>query len=242
MPTAFEDIQTAFYALEQVASWQVVGVLVAAGALSMAILDAIKNFSPIRRWFHSRWIRRWIEVRTATFNTSGLLPQIDPGKTIIQLIDLSTGGEEHALFNLPSEQLIAQINAAAQAALDYPQRYAEVLASLSQGADREDVQQLLDVGSGTGDVDQRVLDARNRVGNRIQRNLDGAQIALKDRWQLIMQLVAMFIAILLLELAVLFSSSGDIAAAVLAIPIGIAGGYLAPVLRDLVVALQQLRA
>ena len=263
MENDLTEIVDAFSSLEKIASWQVVGVLVAAGTLSMAILDVFKNFTPIRRWFQTGWIGRWIDKRAQQFNgelsalPSKPIAPIETDQTIAQLVELSTGSEHRAFYDLPSEQLVAQMNAAAQVAFDYPSRYASVLAALSQGADIKDV--LLTLGASTANLppgapepaadpagdaslQQEIANARNRVGNRIQRNLDGAQIALGNRWQLYMQLSAIVIAIVLLETSVLASSSGDLGAAVLAIPIGIAGGYFAPVARDLVVALQKLRA
>ena len=89
---------------------------------------------------------------------------------------------------------------------------------------------------------KQYLEARTRVGHRIQRNLDAVQIALGSRWQFWMQSTAVILSILVLEAAVVaVGGATNLSALLLAVPVGILGGYLAPVVRDLVAALQTLR-
>ena len=71
------------------------------------------------------------------------------------------------------------------------------------------------------------------------RNLDGARLALSNRWKLWMQLTALALTVVAVE-AVVWRTY-DVGTYVLAIVVGIVGGYIAPVARDLLAALQRLR-
>ncbi len=235
-----------------VATLSAVGVLT--GALSMAFLQIMKDLTPVRRWFQEWWLERWIESRAAHFNrlTSHLKvpPPLNQSLAKKQLIELATGGEAKAFYDLPSDQMVAQMNAAAQIALDYPSvnHYYALLALVSEGADLQDVQKVAGVVSARAAVKKETLpadytDARTRVGHRIQRNLDGLQIAMSDRWQWLLQLGAQLLCIGALEVAIYNTSTSHLGInMVVAVPIAMIAGYLAPVMRDLVAALQNLRS
>jgi hypothetical protein len=228
------------------------GALAIAGTLAMAILQVIKELTPIRRGYQRRWLERWFRVRAENFTVAGLgvipsalleLDTLSAARAQSTLVELATGGEANAFYDLAVEQLVAQMNAAAQIALEYPHTHFSLLAVLSQGADVRDVAQVVArAEAGTREPDPAVLDARNRVGHRIQRNLDGIQIALGSRWKLWMQVASITLTVLFVELAI-FTNVKDYNSATLLVGIvlGIVGGYLAPVTRDVVAALQSLR-
>jgi hypothetical protein len=229
------------------------GALAIAGTLSMAILQVIKELTPVRGIYQRRWLERRFKERAERFGVDAgharandaikpYLP-IDGARAQSLLVELATGGEANAFYDLAIEQMVAQMNAAAQIALEYPRLYFQLLAVLSQGAAMEDVARvvLADAAAG-GEGKPTPLDARNRVGHRIQRNLDGIQIALGSRWRLWMQLVAISLTILFVEVAILTNVKGySVATLLMGIILGIVGGYLAPVTRDVVAALQSLR-
>ncbi len=251
MSETLKAVLAAINSIGDLGTLSLFGALVAAGALAMAILQVIKDLTPIRRGYQRRWVARWIEQRTNNFNRNlgqarpkprGLSP-VRADESQEMLAQLATGGQTRALYNLPAEQLVAQMNAAAQAALDYPPSYLPLLAVLSEGAAIEDVARVT-AASGTKGAKAPApedLDARNRVGHRIQRNLDGVQIALGDDWTFWMQSVAILLTAGVIEIAVLRAPGASFTTFLVALPIGILGGYLAPVARDLVAALQSLR-
>ena len=229
------------------------GALAIAGTLAMAILQVIKELTPIRRGYQRRWLKRWFKVRAERFTVeavnagpnvihSGRLP-VDVAKAQATLVELATGGETNAFYDLAVEQVVAQMNAAAQIALEYPHTHFPLLAVLSQGADVKDVSQVVArAEAGTRESDPVALDARNRVGHRIQRNLDGIQIALGSRWKLWMQSVSITLTVLFVELAIVANvKKYDFATLLVGVVLGIVGGYLAPITRDVVAALQSLR-
>lgn len=222
---------------------QVVVALSLTGILTMAILQTLKDLTPIRRQFQRTWLGSWLTERA---RNKGIIPDA----AIQQLIELATGGAANAFYDLPAEQLVAQMNAAAQIALDYPgtNHYYYLLAVLSAGASPEDLEQVSSVPSARGivspsDLPPGYADARTRVSHRIQRNLDGLQIAMGDRWQFLLQLAAIVLSTVLIEIAIYSQPQppSGLAPFVIGILVGIAGGYLAPVTRDLVAALQNLR-
>lgn len=254
MSQDIQAVSAAFKVIGEATGWQVVGAIAAAGTVAMAILQVVKELTPLRRYFQRWWIRGWIAARVDEFNRrrqskgvdSTTLTPATAGKTEMLLIELSTGGDDRAFYELPIEQMVAQMNAAVQITLDYPKRYYDLLVIVSEGADPDDVATVI-TSSPTGtrakkaQPSQHYLEARTRVSHRIQRNLDAIQISLGNRWQFCMQFTALVLSTLMLEAAVLSVAGATIGTVVIALLIGMVGGYLAPVTRDLVAALQTLR-
>jgi hypothetical protein len=229
------------------------GALAIAGTIAMAFLQLLKDLTPIRRWYQNYWLTSWFKERAKMFNSEAkkihekaknIVP-VDAAKAQSTLTDLATGGEEKAFYDLEIQQVVAQMNAAAQIALEYPHLHFPLLAILSQGASIDDVYEVLEsTGSQTTkQLNQAALDARNRVGHRIQRNLDGIQIACGSRWKYCMQAVSIVLTVLFVEIAIFTTVAQDERSAALFVGLflGLAGGYLAPVTRDVVAALQNLR-
>ena len=230
-----------------------VGALAIAGTLAMAILQIIKELTPIRRGYQRRWLEHWFKVRAEKFTVdavnagtnviSSVFLPLDSWKAQLTLVELATGGEANAFYDLAVEQVVAQMNAAAQIALEYPHAYFPLLAVLSQGSNVADVAKVAaHAEAGTREPDPVALDARNRVGHRIQRNLDGIQIALGGRWKLWMQTASITLTVLFVELAIVTNVTNySFRTLLVGVVLGIVGGYLAPVTRDVVAALQSLR-
>lgn len=230
------------------------GALAIAGTLAMAILQVIKELTPVRAGYQRRWLERWFRARAQNFTVNATktdsreafkkyLP-INAEEAQRSLVGLATGGEADAFYDLPIEQVVAQMNAAAQIALEYPKIHFPLLAVLSEGADIRDVARIAASPEATSrkTPEPGFLDARNRVGNRIQRNLDGIQIAFGNRWRRLLQLTAIGLTIVFIELAIFTKVDNyGLLTFVVGVALGVVGGYLAPVTRDLVAALQNLR-
>jgi hypothetical protein len=251
----FQTLGKAITAIASIATWQSVGVITAAGTIAMAILQLIKDLSPLRRWYQQAWLDSWTEKHTSDFNadlekagdTGRSLPQASAMQAKSLLVELATGGEMRAFYELPIEQMVAQMNAAVQITLDYPKKYCGLLVVLSDGADIDDVAVVVGQSpegskARKGGPSKGYLEARTRVGHRIQRNLDAVQISLGSDWQFWMQVTAVILSTLVLEAGVVLATrTFDGKAMLLAVPVGILSGYLAPIARDLVAALQSLR-
>jgi hypothetical protein len=141
---------------------------------------------------------------------------------------------------LQIEDLVPQLNLAAQVTLDDPDRYRVLLSVLADGVSDIDLKVVTDGQPASGST-QPYFDGRSRVTRRIQRNLDGVRIALASRWKFWMQVASLSLTTVLVEMAVGATGQRSIGLFVVALPIGLVGGYLAPITRDLLAALQKLR-
>jgi hypothetical protein len=243
----FAPINAAFQALGSISSWQIIGAITAAGTVAMAILQLIKDLTPLRRIYQRFWLRRWISnhAKTHTRKTTASNEKA-AAEAHASLIRLATGGSEDAFYELAAEQLVAQMNAAVLITLDYPKTHRDLLETLAHGADPEDVTRTI---TGVPKFSRRetagpapnYLEARNRVSHQIQRNLDAIQISMSSRWKFWMQVSSIVLSTLVLEAALIATAGANGTVLVTALIIGIAGGYFAPVSRDLVAALQTLR-
>jgi hypothetical protein len=167
------------------------------------------------------------------------------------LFKLATDGDRDALYDLPIEQLCGQLNSAAQMVLDRPREHADLMLTLASVADPADVARVmfppkeakaarpLNEGEGQRRHDS-YIDARTRVTHQVQRAIDALQIRVGFRWKFAMQLASIALSGLFAGLGMwmfwkgsqLFLSSFVVA---------VLGGFLAPVARDLVATLQQLK-
>lgn len=217
----------------------------AIGLLAMAIIQSVKDMVPVRRWYQQAFVRAWL-ARNARVHArrGGSAPDVETACD--DLVRLATTGDAHALFDLPIEQLGGQVSSAAAQALDYPARHEDLVRCLAASAAAADVDAVLDSpgSAAPGDVEAAAtIDARTRVMHQVQRGIDALQISLGFRWKWILQLAAFGVSYAIAVAAVTTSRAPAPAATTLlsallsAVPLAIAGGFIAPVARDLIVAL-----
>lgn len=215
--------------------------MAAVGVLSMALIQTAKDVLPLRRYYHQWKVRKWLANETDDFfveaKTYGL--ESNPvRKAEKDLVTLATAGDSEAFYSLPIEQLCGQINAAAQAVIDNPHRYKELLGCLSTRANVGDVTNLW--GSPQGDKpSQEITEARSRVAHQIQRSIDALQIAAASQWQRFLHVFSFVVSFIICFLGITTVNGANNLA--VALVFGLAGAFLAPVARDLVASLQQLR-
>src|SRR5690242_13378424 len=116
-------METVIKAMESVGgltSAHVVVALTISGALTMAVIQIMKDMTPIRRGFQRRWIAWWMRRNARVFDPAQP-PNADTAEGF--LVELATGNDRNAFFDLSADQLVGQMNAAAQITLDYPQQY-----------------------------------------------------------------------------------------------------------------------
>lgn len=211
----------------------------ALGLLVMAVIQSVKDLLPVRRWFHQAFIRAWLGHKARDHAAAGGA-RVDPQAALDDLVALATTGDANALFDLPIEQLSAQVAAAASESLDFPTRHEALLRCLTATADPHDVARVLqaDAGEATQPDDPVVIDARTRLLHHTQRSVDALQIAAGYRWKWYMQLssFALASAIAVLAMATDGVDSSRASAALYALPLGLAGGFVAPVARDFIAA------
>lgn len=227
--------------------------LAAVGVVSMALLQTVKDMLPTRRWFQAWWVSRWLDrqVAAAPPLTGG-----PPSKAAAEedLVRLATSGDTAALYDLPIEQVSGLMSSASQIVLDYPPDHRDLLVCLAARARAEDLELLLAQGPSaarpratlTEPDRSRFVDARNRVTHQVQRSLDGLQIAAGFRWKWLIQVLSIVLSAVLVWAGMALFVEAPRAGSglhyfLLYLLAGILGGFLAPVARDLVAALQQLR-
>jgi len=220
--------------------------MAAIGVVTMAFIQTIKDMLPVRRWFQryfvQNWLKRGFSTPEAAFDAL-MSSERD-------LIKLTAAGDVDAFYDLATEQLCGQINAAAQILVEYPSRYRSLLDCLAAGADPEDIAKLVSppdfvsldrdaLSQGQQKEVTAVFDARNRLSHYIQRNIDALQISMGFRWKFLLQIVSFAISFAIAFFGVFQINRPDHLVAGLLV--GGMAGFLAPVARDLVAALQQLR-
>jgi hypothetical protein len=211
-------------------------VMAAIGVVTMAMIQTVKDLLPVRRWFQRNFLRKWL---------GGSSKNIDECEN--DLVKLATAGDIDAFYDLAIEQLCGQMNVAAQIVIEYPKLHEALLRCLAKDADPADIDAVLhppdyiSLERNTLTREQqenvtKVFDARNRLTHQIQRNIDALQISMGFRWKLWLQIASFVISFVLAFIAVAGARS-----VWLAILLGGIAGFVAPVARDLVAALQQLR-
>lgn len=213
------------------------------GTLSMAVIQTLKDLTPARRRFNERFVMRWIRARSK--NTSAREAEH-------QLIALATAGDAKAFYDLPVEQMCGQANAAAQLVLEYPDRYEALLRVLGASGDPRDLDVLLEAGRSRPNGDtppeprprsQAEVDARTRLTSLVQRSLDGLQISASAQWRFLLQGISFLLSYTFTIVGVsMYSQNGASGRQIFStILVGLAAGFLAPIARDLVAALQRAR-
>jgi hypothetical protein len=199
---------------------QMIAVAAVAGVASMAVVQVVKSLFGLRGLYQQRQVKRWIEGR--------------PGgrRGYQQFLDVLTpadaGDEERSersyLFDLPIEQLCAQVSGAADLALESPNgEYVDFLNSLAG---------------------KSLTDAR---GNQIQSShsiragIDQLQVSVGHRWRAYIRATAVWLSGLIGIAIVVASPSPahqrglDILAAVLV------GGFISWFARDITAVVERLR-
>lgn len=229
-------------------------LLAAIGTISMAFIELIKGLTSFRRYFHQHELTKWVA---------------DPSSRN-ELILLAAGGEENAdvLFDQPTERMLGQIQAAANLALDYPDRYPYVYRFLSQDdlhsrmkltKDHDGDSQLwatfatrtAQEGFPTGETQQLIAEdkgraaqqARARLGNLIARRLDMFQNRTQYRWARLNQVasIAMGSTLAAYALGKVYNPE-SIDDTLMLVLLSFLSGMLSPFAKDVVAALSGLHA
>jgi hypothetical protein len=255
--------------------------LAAIGALSMALLEAMKALLSWRDRFHKQRVIGWIEtipqessvsLLTALCRDSNWTPprgSVELQKRVYsQLLQLTTGeGPDkafmessiewapwdvtagHALFALSLDRMMGQIQDAADTAMGNPSLYPELYALLTMGARSEDVKNWYEWAKQPPirSVDDAALaktqaDTYARLRQFIRRRLDAFQVTANYRWETSNQVVSVLLGTVLLFGSLLYLA-GPNGPSFLGIAFAsLIGGIMAPVAKDLVIALKKVRS
>lgn len=252
-PTFLDDVSKA---IGQSASGllNVLGVFSAIGLVVMAIIQQLKDLTPLREAWQRVHFISWLK---------GRIPSADLREVEAVLINLSTSGDSKALYSLQIEQMTAQLSAATQFVLDFPTdgsvrgKASSLLAAFAPDSVADidvvvhgpDPRWALAPAELTADdiaARQAFSDAKVRIQKHVQRSIDAIQISLGSKWQTSLQLWSsalggLFGAMLVLSFANWSLLGTWLHALFFGIASAVLSGFLAPVTRDLVAALQGLR-
>ncbi len=155
---------------------------------------------------------------------------------------------KNALFALELDRMMGQVQDAADTALSNPTLYPDLYLFLSAGASAEDILRWY-TWAGAPPVqtsEDRQLaksqaDTYARVRQLIRRRLDAFQLTAAYRWQTLNQFASVTLGAVLLFLSLLWQRPAKANVAVLILA-SVLGGFLAPVAKDLVMALKRVRS
>lgn len=231
--------------------------MAAIGAFSMALIQTTKNMFPILRAFQRWYVKKWLKEK-ANEATKRMGIEVSAEKAEHDMINLATDGNANALFDLPIDQLCGQLNAATALMLDFPADHPDLLRCLASLDDKGDVERLMggDRGKSIEDLRknnpaeaQALIDARTRVTHLVQRSVDGLQIAAGGNWKFRLQRASFILSAVLTLVALGLQQWYDptkrswpsLESMVLFVVTAIAAGFIAPVARDLLASIEQLR-
>lgn len=215
------------------------GAFAMIGIGTTALIQAVKELVPIRRWFQRVRLQDWIAKCARSGSASATQGEQ-------QLYALAVDGDECALLNLPSEEMATHMTAAMRAAVENPSHHRELFLIGAHRAPRKDVETLLETPTQDGAPDDRKLveiaEARSRVWYHMQRAVTGFELATGYRWKLYLQATSFLVSAGLATVAVTLYGSGSITVrAGQVVSSAVLAGFLAPVARDLTVVLKRLR-
>jgi hypothetical protein len=225
------------------------------GALTMSILQALKQGVPIRRWFQQYQMAQWLKLHASVAKQNlGLEPCWTKAEG--QIVLLSTDGDAAAFYDLEIEKLCGQWNAAIQIAIDSPNTYKDFFLCVAARALKDDVDTVMrhscdaqlptrmETESGAEDHQKRLAlwqkhtIERNRVMHQIQRAVDSFQIKTSFRWKWMFQTASYVLSFILALSAMKISThQGHTEEALIWAALA---GFLAPVARDLLAGIQKL--
>lgn len=255
--------------------------LAVVGLLASALIELLKQGLSLRRWHHRSWMRaRCGERREALRDLAEELrkrrkeaqgsEQGDASELYDKADNLvrdacgpeaiereAAAGDWRALYALPPERMIGQLDAAFQLSLMQPVANFDIFWLAAKGADVKDVADLLladlDARSDRRGVEEisprgeKIGDVRARVGARAQRQFDAWKVSLDYEWRRWMHIASVGLSAGIILAAgvwrtVFLNDVLDPVDLVFYAIVAFLGGVFAPVARDFVVNLKSLGA
>lgn len=230
-------------------------LLAAIGTISMAFIEVFKAALSLRKRFHRSRVTSWV----------------GDSDCLNELLLLAAGNPESAdvLYDQPTERMMGQIQASANLALDFPDRYPRVYAFFTSrpqgplfaapvegqaGADdsatwaRFAVRVAKEGELGfkdQPDQSREAHQARARLGNLVARRLDIFQSRTQYRWARYNQIAGFFMGAGLTAYAIMSQPQiqiNDSRNIVAVAGLSLLAGVLAPFAKDLVSALSSVKA
>jgi hypothetical protein len=205
-----------------------VSIAVLSGLAAMITVETVKRLLPLRGWYNSRKVTGWLRRRG------------EAGFAIAQLENALGRGAVHGrfsdAFNLPAEQLSAQINAAVERVLRDSREPTDLLTALCPTINDADIERLRRSRSDSAPDETSAI-----VAYEISSAIDQLQIHLAGQWRHYLQITSWWLAGVFGLLLAAFRVVPDInpiSATVVALT---AGGFIGWFARDLTAVVEGLR-
>ena len=237
-----DDLAT--FVQDLAAKWsQYLAGIVVLGTFVMAVLQTVKDLTPVREWFHRWFVGKWLKRRSGTAAVASAA-QAD-------LVALATDGDEGAFYSLATEQLCGQVSAAAQMVLEDPGSHKELLQCLTAKTPDAAINRLkqqaqpltqtfamarADGSPAAAEAAQKLAEAKARTLHQVQRSIDALQISALYRWKVIFQAASFGLCVV-----VAWAASPNTVGLGRKVFLGVLAGFLAPIARDLQARLQQVK-
>ncbi len=229
----------------------------AVGTLAMAVVQALKDLTPLRARFQRAAFVAWLH-RNRRWSTILRYFRRPPTESHVEreIIRLATCGDRDAFFDLEIEKLCGQLSSAASIVVDFPEQNSEVMETLAAAARGDDVEHVRKVASYSRSAFQTLKDrdpqqydsavnARARLMHQIQRNIDAFQIGTGFRWKMVLQLLAASISYLIVMIGIGMQTPQGLERVwiiIKAVPFAILAAVVAPIARDLLAVVTQARS
>ena len=256
-PQGFEQVSKG---MDVISNWVRIRAipLAAIGAVSMALLQTLKNTFHLRRRFQRRHIEKWIASRAPVGGA------VRACEDLVTLVDAS---DDTAFFDASVEDLCGRFKGVVSVMLDYPELHQCLLRCLAKGVEPEDIDFILmppaaDLflkpahlsSSEEKEMPRKYAAAKLRIGNQVGCSVDALQSSVSFRWKYWLQSASLILSGILGVIALYAGAlwgppdpggSGNPPALPrfeAALIIGLLSGFPAPVARDLVAAVEKWRS
>jgi hypothetical protein len=227
---------------EWVKTWG--GPLAAIGSVSMALIQVAKNTLPWRSDFQRKTLQAWLARRN---EKSSKEAEAD-------LIRLTTAGDDDAFYDSDIEDICSRIKSTIAVVLDYPYFHQPLLRCLASQASEDDIESILhppppdafqiqvkDANDKEKESIRNYASAKTRIGLEVRSAIDAIQVHISFRWKRRLQRLSVILSSILGIVALLVAKPTRYSIGAMLI-VGLLAGFLAPVARDLVAAVEKWRS
>jgi hypothetical protein len=196
-----------------------------------------------------------IETAEVSAPTAPRREQIESEIAELDLISLVAAGDENAFYDLPIDQLAAQVKSVGSLILDYSRLHSSLLVCLATKANSADLLLVLDPPSHDPFWDEsdeqkfedkqfikKYAAAKSRIATQLRCSIESMQTSIAFEWKRALQIASFALSFIFGAFAVgLGSTFKDHVIKILAsLAIGVVAGFIAPVARDLVAGIEKL--
>lgn len=218
--------------------------LAAIGSVSMALIQVAKNTLPWRSNFQRKALGEWLSSRNEELSAAAKA----------DLIRLTTAGDDDAFYDSDIEDICTRIKSAVAVMLDYPALHEPLLRCLASPASQQDVEcilhppppdvfqvQVKDADENQKQIIRKYAAAKTRIGLEVRSGVDAIQVHISFRWKQRLQRLSVILSSILGVVSLLVAKPTRYSIGAMFI-VGLLAGFLAPVARDLVAAVEKWRS